>query len=512
MSSIDHLTGSVPHEIRQRGDSYFRAGRVHFFHLEGSELIFLVHGSKVYHVNLTLARNRLIGSCNCRYFEENAAVCKHIWASVLELESTNSLPESLVGIRAGTAVRSDGGSSADHSGPDSDGTVVRFRSPFRPEPLSRWKTVLDAVRRSSPRRAERTAPGKIPDEIIYVVRYSDSMRSSVGMAIRERSRKKNGEWGQARRLLLDQQQIPLLDPADREIILLLNALTSAAHRRLLESEYFIRADAAPLLIERMARTGRLYAERSDRMLAGPLRWDDGAPWQLQVTINQEESGEYLLRGSFHRDDEELSFEEALLVSGHLLIREGWAGPLQESEAIGWIDPLRKAGDVRIPSSDRAALLSHLVDTSAGIQLGGDLATAQETVECVPLFRLSANTQLAGESFDGRLYFRYGEREVAPENASAAWIDGSSVVRRSAAQERMRQQELVSLGVNRSPYGAYLVRPSSLGATMESLIRKGWLVEFDGQKVARRRRSGIGGDERDRLVRNRRAGAFRRGSG
>ena len=77
------LRADVSTTSRQRGDAYFRAGRV--FKLESSAAGFraIVEGSAAYTVTLALERNQLEVSCTCPYFSGSFDACKHIWATIL---------------------------------------------------------------------------------------------------------------------------------------------------------------------------------------------------------------------------------------------------------------------------------------------------------------------------------------------------------------------------------------------------------------------------------------------
>ena len=45
-----------------------------------------VRGTRTYDVDLERENKSLIYSCNCPFFEDNFNVCKHIWATLLEME------------------------------------------------------------------------------------------------------------------------------------------------------------------------------------------------------------------------------------------------------------------------------------------------------------------------------------------------------------------------------------------------------------------------------------------
>ena len=48
---------------------------------------------KIYEVDLERDGNAVIFSCDCPYFEDHREVCKHVWATLLQLEKLGHLQE-----------------------------------------------------------------------------------------------------------------------------------------------------------------------------------------------------------------------------------------------------------------------------------------------------------------------------------------------------------------------------------------------------------------------------------
>ena len=87
MSQLDTLARQVSQKIRARGRDYFERHAVKILFADHEFVSAQVSGSQDYEVDLERDRDELIVSCDCPYFEENLEVCKHVWATLLELEN-----------------------------------------------------------------------------------------------------------------------------------------------------------------------------------------------------------------------------------------------------------------------------------------------------------------------------------------------------------------------------------------------------------------------------------------
>ena len=83
-----YFTGGV----RNRGRSYFQHGKVKILSIDANGSVATeVTGSEVYMVTLELERSgvswEIKASCTCPYVDSNFDLCKHIWATVLAVET-----------------------------------------------------------------------------------------------------------------------------------------------------------------------------------------------------------------------------------------------------------------------------------------------------------------------------------------------------------------------------------------------------------------------------------------
>jgi non-specific serine/threonine protein kinase len=80
--NLQELRGAAGEKVYERGEAYFRWGRVEIDEITNSIAICYVQGSQLYRVNLSVAQDHLYMVCDCPY-SENGWICKHHVAAVL---------------------------------------------------------------------------------------------------------------------------------------------------------------------------------------------------------------------------------------------------------------------------------------------------------------------------------------------------------------------------------------------------------------------------------------------
>ena len=86
------LAADVPPATRAKGASYFHSGAVASLVTFKDGIAGTVRGTRDYHVEVSREQEGFIGSCECPYFLDRFAVCKHIWAVVLAADDRGLLP------------------------------------------------------------------------------------------------------------------------------------------------------------------------------------------------------------------------------------------------------------------------------------------------------------------------------------------------------------------------------------------------------------------------------------
>ncbi len=454
----------VPPGIRSRGEDYYLSNRVLTVNVEGRTILCKVRGSDVYKVQLSPQKDNLVTSCTCPFFADQGQTCKHIWAAIRE--------SSVRGLLSGTF------NSLTHGG-----TIVPFRPrrEHQAEPPPRWRSLLDALPSLSPEGTSPHRSTQLPDEILYILAETTTVapKWSLNLAVKARSRKRNGEWGPAKRFTPDLRQIESLEAFDREMLLTLNLQTSATP---IESDHRLRPASAALLLEKLIREGRLYLERGTATIS-PIEWDDGAAWELIVeVVHAESGGGYAMRGALVRGDEHLPLDATRLIIPGMLFTGEKAARLADTDALDWVDVLLKAGTVEIPESERDALIARLLHAPTAIRIPEELAAEEVDVALTPVIRLARAHEDAGDIFEAKLAFLYGDSEIDSGEHQRAWLDGRRIIRRDIPAEQAFIRELAGAGFVTSYYRGYSIRAGILGPALDQLVRSGWSVEIDDKQV------------------------------
>ncbi|MES1211807.1 MAG: SWIM zinc finger family protein, partial [Acidobacteriota bacterium] len=234
--------------VRNRGLHYFRGRRVSLLSCGPWEARAVVTGTNRYEVALTREGKRVRVSCSCPFFADRDTPCKHIWATVLAVDTKSGLrgdgrlPSALITTNApGPEARARSGNKRPRR-PRRGGAAAQ--APADPA----LRAVAEAPpqterteQRARPGRTARTAsqpggrgqaaerrPGQAPvraGELLYVIDLPLTLaRGRLTMEILTRRRKRDGAPGALGRTRLTRSSIAQLrNPADREIMALLAA-------------------------------------------------------------------------------------------------------------------------------------------------------------------------------------------------------------------------------------------------------------------------------------------------
>src|SRR5687767_1577029 len=93
MSLSRALARQVPPGVRAKGSEYFSRGAVVHADGDATQVNAIIRGTRPYRVKLRREKKTIVGSCECKYFDDRGAVCKHIWSLVLEAEQRGYLAE-----------------------------------------------------------------------------------------------------------------------------------------------------------------------------------------------------------------------------------------------------------------------------------------------------------------------------------------------------------------------------------------------------------------------------------
>jgi hypothetical protein len=215
MSQLDTLGRHVRQNIKIRGRDYFARNAVQILFADPDFVSAKVAGSKVYEVDLEREGKELIFACDCPYFEQYQEVCKHVWATLLELEKAGhfkqwepAFPSTLIPTDSGGSPEDEYLDEVDFEDDLSDifAPMQRERADDQqPEPassLSAWHLLLKKMNRADI-PAGVTPSWPLGREIIYVLEYARyAFGTSLSIQLNVRDPKKSGEWKKQKPLVL----------------------------------------------------------------------------------------------------------------------------------------------------------------------------------------------------------------------------------------------------------------------------------------------------------------------
>ncbi len=491
-------------KIQVRGQDMYLQGAVKV--VEGTPRSFLaeVSGSRTYEIYLAYSDGSLSISCDCPYYLDHGP-CKHIWACILEADRRGSLEEA----RAAGRLQLEDDFDPDDPDPDDfdetdfmDGPIGGWGriAPVAPPQPPLWEERLAAVQRQVEVARPATSARSKEFEVLYVVNL-DSSRSAgaVTLEIKERTRKKNGEWTVLKDLSLSPRQFKVVqDPVDAEVLPYLfgaqdyysysyQTFTSLPRSKVLPPALALR------IIPKLAMAGRLW------LGTGPLydgltgvAWDDGEAWKLWLDVLRDDNDRWKITGSLRRAGERMELPAIkLAVEGGLVFTKGRAARFDDAGQLAWLHELMSRNSIPFPNKDREAVLAKLLDSPAvpSIDLAPELQ--YEELRAVPKLglRIAQKQQSYGpDHFEAHLLFDYGRgwMEDNPGHRGIWHAEERVYVVRDADAENAAREALKDLGLRPSSDGRapWRLAAKTMPRAVRELIHAGWHVEAEG-KVFRR---------------------------
>jgi len=472
------LARQVPPAVRAKGTAYFTGGAVVHAERTPARIDAIVRGTRPYRVALRREGATIAASCECQYFADRGAICKHIWATVLDTEQ-----------RAST----DGWTLE-------DGETIRLQpegAKGQSPPPAQWQKFITEVSEKIA-RAERDArpPRFLDQEIIYAIDRGASLAGqSVALDLMSRERRSTGKWSKPKPAGVatrDVQQLP--DPVDREIVPLLLGASDVYgtgyvgdHGR---ASFRLAGPLVDRVLPMIAQSGRavLRIRRAPTDEFIPLTWDDGPPWVFRLEVGHVERDEVIsIDGALVRGAERLLIREPTMVlpSGYL-VHGGRLARLDARGAFTLLSQLRGTGPLSIPPDATGQLVDVLarsgVDPS---DLPEELQFEIVAHEPVPILQVRADDRGAGPLL-ATVTFDYEGMLVDP-GAGSTTFDRQKrrLVRRDLAFEDEATKRLASAGFTRRwDFGfarhALSIAPAQLPTAVRALASEGWRVEAEGR--------------------------------
>jgi hypothetical protein len=505
MSNIETLSRFVSRKIRIRGKEYFERKAVRILFSDHEFVSARVSGSQNYEVDLEREKDSLVYSCDCPYFDGNSEVCKHVWATILELEKNGHLRKWPVGFPA-KLIPADSDFDEDQDDfedlDQEEDLEYAAGAANIPEPMARhlpaaaprsWQRLLARIKQ--PRTLQIPRPSwHAGQEILYVVentRRSSDTRLVLQIDIREP--KKNGGWKKLKPLSISHEMLAELpDPTDREILTrLIGVQRETWYYGSYESIYRFEPQDYELrtLLPIISRTGRLYLRRPELDDLQPLHWDEAGPWEFRVQVRPDPQGsQYEVRGAFHRaaDQLEISQPDHIFPEGILVYGESIA-PYKDSYE--WISFFRNEESFFVPDKEADQWLETMVGLPSLPPLDLPEPLRLQEVETAPrlIGRIKSKKEAWGAPLlVGEIFFDY-LGHIANEDEPAAGIPLVSQrqkILRDGNSENLARRKFEEAGFKRQrDYRGtviWAISQARLPGAVRDLVAAGWQVEAEGK--------------------------------
>jgi len=483
-----------------RGREYFRAGYVSDVSQMGEAFSLTVQGrGELYNVWIDYSQAGVAGSiearCTCPFYA-TGALCKHLWASVIQLEragfsekvlGTGPLRVLHEGGRQPRGVRSVNG-----RGPE---------LPVAPSPISYtgsgtgpkgWLERLDQIQGKIQGKGGSSATS-LPGNLLasFVIQAAETI--STGKLILDfwpRRRDPGRDSGPLRPGRVPERDFLLFaDSRDQELMALLTR-TGDPKTVISFGSPCTRFSVDPILetqlLTTLTGTGKVFLSRSpngspdnaDR----PLRMDRGKPWDLELRVEPAGSS-YRLEGALKRDGEIKAFTDPVCVlkSGFLIFGDR-VGRLAEAQHAAWLSNLR-AGNFLVPQDQGDILLKRILTDSSAPRVTWPEGMGWKRISIQPkpkgVFRPLGNDPSTGR-MTMTVSFDYAGHEIslADESDSILDLENHQVYARDRAFEEGTLTQ--AFEVLRDPSGTVPV--SDLQRSATELSESGWIVFIENQRV------------------------------
>jgi superfamily II DNA or RNA helicase len=485
MSLSRALARQVPPGIRARGKAYYEARAI--VHADGgpSRVEAIVRGTRPYRVKLRRDRGQITASCECSYFGDRGAICKHIWALILDAEASGYL--AAAGDDLGSLRLEPEGASHGPDAGEADDSHSR-----------QWQKFIHEVSEKIARAERDARPPRYQDaELIYAIDRGASLAGqSVALDLMSRQRRSSGKWGRPKPAGVATRDVPQLPSSiDREIVPLLLGASDVYGSGYVGDQGRASFRLAGPLVDRVlpliAQSGRamLRIRRTPTDELIPLAWDDGPPWVFRLEVGHVTRDESVsIDGALVRASERLLIREPTMIlpSGYL-VHAGRLARLDARGAFTLLAQLRGTGPITIPPG----ATGQLVDVLA--RSGVDPSDLPEELQFEivanpprPIVQVRADDRGGAPALLATVSFDYDGMLVEP-GAGATSFDRENrrLVRRDLAREEESLQRLTDLGFTRRwDFGyarhALSISPSHLPSVVRTLAAEGWRVEAEGR--------------------------------
>ncbi len=470
-ATLERLEPQVIALTRKRAVEYVAAVKLLLEDRDDPSIVeAMVEGTRWYDVALQSRGAWLTVFCTCPYYEKEAGVCKHIWATLLRLEIDD---DPFGGSARKFAFADPVATRRAMAAPKMERTPLVYKSQSKP---GRWRELVSTVAAAT--RMPSADPLSAGSEILFVINAQRS-GAHVEVELWKRVPRKDGLAGVPKAMVLSYDQIDRLPEPDRELISPLLGTRRFAFGHEVVNGIPLTWPASLFVLRNLAATRRLHLlERQE--LSSPLVWDSGAAWQLTVDMTPAPGG-YRIRGWLERDGERMEIEEpAVLTPGGLAITDTHVYRIDDDNGWAWANVLRNAR-LEVPATEAREFVRAVATSPSRPHwnVPEEFEWKERRVKPRPILRMKRGY----EPLRGEVMFDY-EGTLVPYVGRAVDMMDNVVIVRDRVSEAIYLDQLWEEGF-RSIAAGVSIPQKNFERTLRPLLAKNWHVETDGKtyKVA-----------------------------
>jgi superfamily II DNA or RNA helicase len=437
------------------------------------------------------------------------AICKHLWAAILQTEKTSrpQIPETgLLKILREKSQRqererkprgergNDGaqkGQRQNSHRPASGATVSPVKQDF-----ANWVERLNLLQGIVTNPTVRSGAGFASFFVVSASETAVTGRLVMDLWIRNRSM--TGDLGPLRPSRVTSQSVSeFYDLRDQELLSTLlktsgpqAAAPAGRGAGTTTTRFTLDSIMEGYLLPLLANSGKLFLSRSPNgtpdSAERPLRMDRSSSWELELKLEGHDQENYILEGYLVRPGEirSVGMPVAILRGGFLVFEER-IGTFVEPKHANWALGLRAAGEFIIPRNQGDQLLTRILldPSSPKISWPEDLGWSISVIEPKPIgvFRPLANDPSIGR-MTLTVSFDYAGREVPLSETETSFVDAEKKMVITRNQEFEEKTLLQALQILRDPQGTGTVPTADLHRAAGELVGAGWTIFIDKQRL------------------------------
>ncbi|MBX7219207.1 MAG: DEAD/DEAH box helicase [Blastocatellia bacterium] len=540
-TKIQHMM--LPQALRE-GESLYTLRKAVPEVTESGFLLVRFDGPPVCQTGVQYQRKVLLVGCTCPAFGNEC--CGHVWATLLEAEQSNLIPEvrdrEMIYLDLDPDFSSSVTTMIDTPLPKGLGNLLpelfslfgtppakgplaglfpqqkaaKASAPALPPPPT-WKNHLTTVKQSMTNQPLHIAmEWPAHREILYMLDVAKIRQTGIpAIEVFYRERKANGTWGKPKQQKFGAEYFPFLpDPEDRQI---LTFLLGNQHMKSSPSSYYGGYGQSSLSLTvpepalgeafRMlcaSRRFHLTGTGLPDFLETPLTWDeDQRPWQFFIKIRLVKSAknECQIEGWLRRGEAQMGLANpTLLLAGGFVITHDTISPLDHGEDFSWVSLLRKTREIRLPEAEVNAFVQETLQLPYVPAL--ELPEAFQFSESLTPPQLNLvvrNKRIQYEVKDrlfGEVSFEYPSWTCGVDDTSGGSFDPKtrSFHRRDRHTEKTALDRLREVGFRKQELWEsqkkrilFEIAPQQLSRAIFALTQDGWKVEAEG-KIYRQAKS------------------------